>query len=396
MSAKSVDLHLLPHFDALVRTANVSRAADLLGISQPAMSGALGRLRELLGDPILIRSGHAMVLTQRALELHGALAPLLEQWLEATEPFRSFAPDASTRTFSLVASDYVQFLLLPRLAAALEGTGPRARLKVLPVNPIKTLEMLESGHVEFVIGHVDNSPRFAPQPSAVRGGGRLLGASGPPGALAVLGAGHLRTVPPRAGDVERVSQLQHRRRADARGARRPPRRRDDVSSYLATPHIVAASDLIATLPGTIAAEFARTLPVAVLPLPVAVPAISIALFWHERNQKDPAHRWLRELVASPSLPWLLRPDGRPTLARPRSAAGLAARQLVPLRPDFPRAARSRRRPTRTLAPGLLRITGVGPTTRQILECSGGPGRKGARSAARAIRGEPRLQPWHHH
>ena len=158
MSAKSVDLHLLPHFDALVRTANVSRAADLLGISQPAMSGALGRLRELLGDPILIRSGHAMVLTQRALELHGALAPLLEQWLEATEPFRSFAPDASTRTFSLVASDYVQFLLLPRLAAALEHTAPRARLKVLPVNPIKTLEMLESGHVEFVIGHVDNPP----------------------------------------------------------------------------------------------------------------------------------------------------------------------------------------------------------------------------------------------
>jgi DNA-binding transcriptional LysR family regulator len=296
-----MDLHLLPHFDALIRTVNVSRAAEVVGITQPAMSGALGRLRELLGDPILIRSGQKMVATQRALELHRTLAPLLEQWLDAIEP-PSFAPDTSTRTFSLVASDYMQFLLLPKLARALERNAPRARLRVLPTNPVKTLEMLETGHAEFVIGHVENPP------GSLRS--RSLHAEV---AVCLLRRDHAALS--EDWNLQTYARLRHiqvtssayRNFSDA--LTRTLSSLDvnldlgiTVSSYLATPHIVAGSDLVATLPQSIAVEFARALPVAVVSLPVEMPVISISLLWHERHQKDLAHRWLRELIASTLAP----------------------------------------------------------------------------------------------
>jgi DNA-binding transcriptional LysR family regulator len=301
MSGKSMDLHLLPHFDALVRTANVSRAAELVGITQPAMSGALGRLRELLGDPILIRSGQKMVATQRALELHRTLAPLLEQWLDATEP-RAFAPDTSTRTFSLVASDYMQFLLLPKLARALEQRAPRARLRILPTNPVKTLEMLESGHAELVIGHVENPPASLRSRSLHQ-----------EVAVCLLRRDH--TALGEEWNLQTYARLRHiqvtssayRNFSDAltRALSGLDVNLDvgiTVSSYLATPHIVAASDLVATLPQSIATEFAHTLPLAIVSLPVDMPHISISLFWHERHQKDNAHRWLRELITSTLAP----------------------------------------------------------------------------------------------
>lgn len=292
-----MDLHLLAHFDALVRSGSVSRAAERLGLSQPAMSAALARLRELLGDPVLVRSGRTMAVTDRARELHARLAPLLGEWLSATET-RAFAPDTSARSFVLVATDYVQFLLLPRLAHALEEAAPRVRLKVMPTNPVQTVQMLDSGHAEFVVGHVDDPPetlrsRRLHDESAV-----CLVRTGHPAlangwSLATYGRSRHIQVTSNAYRNFSAALAQSLAALDVRCEIAIT-----VPSYLATPHIVAASDFVATLPRSIATAFAATLPVSIVPLPVEMPGISLSLLWHERHHHDPAHRWMRDLIAA--------------------------------------------------------------------------------------------------
>ena len=150
---KIPDLNLLLHLDALVRCANVSRAAEHLGITQSAMSAALSRLRRVFNDPLLVREGNTAVLTERAMALAAQFQPLLEQWLDVTLERGQFDPLQSRRIFTLYASDYVQFALLPALASTLADDAPNIALSIVPAKPHHGLAMLESNHVEFVAGY---------------------------------------------------------------------------------------------------------------------------------------------------------------------------------------------------------------------------------------------------
>lgn len=295
---KPVDLNLLLHFDALMSAANVSRAAQLIGISQPAMSAALSRLRQLFGDPLLIRSGHAMTPTERALELHRLFAPLLAQWQQATEEQEGFAPQQALRAFTLLATDYIQFLLLPSLSEAIAREAPGIRLNVLPTNPIKTLQLLESNQVELAIGHYDDpAESLRTRPLFTED------------VVCLLRKGHpaLR----RPWTVETYAALEHMKvMSSAAGTfaaalAQGLRSRDldlkvplTLSSYLAAPYVAARSDLIATLPRSVAQAIAPSLPLVMLPLPLTVREISIAVYWHQRHHADPAHRWLRERLGT--------------------------------------------------------------------------------------------------
>lgn len=296
---KPVDLNFLLHFDALMRTANVSRAADLIGISQPAMSGALARLRELFGDPLLVRSGNSMVPTQRASELHQQLVPLLEQWRQATEGHgTAFEPQAASRTYTLVATDYIQFLLLPRLAAALAVEAPAIRLTVLPTNPIKTLQLLESNQVEFAIGQYGAPPDALRTRHLYNEAVVCLLRRGHPALRrpwdrsAYAAAAHVRVTSSFGGNFSAVLEQTLQTHAIELKVQMT------LSSYLATPYVVARTDLVATTPGSVAHALARSLPVEIVPVPVEVPPISIALYWHERYQADAAHQWLRNRIAA--------------------------------------------------------------------------------------------------
>lgn len=295
---KPVDLNLLLHFDALMRTANVSRAAEELRISQPAMSGALSRLRQLFGDPLLIRSGHAMVPTERGVELHRLFVPLLTQWRAATEPHDEFAPAQASHVFTLLATDYIQFLLLPPLAEAIAREAPGIRLHVLPTNPIKTLQLLETNQVELAIGHYDDPPQSLRT--------RALFTEE---AVCLLRKGHPALRGP--WTVEAYAMLDHIKVASSASANFAAalahalqsraldiHARLTVSSYLAAPYIAARTDLVATLPRSVAQALASSLPLVMLPLPVTVGDISIAVYWHQRHQTDPAHRWLRERLGA--------------------------------------------------------------------------------------------------
>jgi DNA-binding transcriptional LysR family regulator len=291
---KIPDLNLLLHLDALVRCANVSRAAEHLGITQSAMSAALSRLRRVFNDPLLIREGNSAVLTERAMALAAQFRPLLEQWLDVTLDRGHFEPAQSRRVFTLYASDYVQFTLLPPLAARLADDAPGIALTVVPAKPHHGLAMLESNHVEFVAGYYPTPgstlrmrPLFEDQVvCVVREGHASLERDW--NLDAWLHYGHIDL----AAHTRNAGELLDRR-LEQMGKQRSVRM--TMSSYLAAPSVVAQSDLIANLPESVARQFAGQ-GFVVRPVPIAVAPIQISLYWHERYQNDPGHAWFRQYI----------------------------------------------------------------------------------------------------
>src|SRR6266702_5387902 len=245
---KIPDLNLLLHLDALVRCANVSRAAEHLGITQSAMSAALSRLRRVFNDPLLIREGNTAVLTERATAL----------------------------------------------AAHLVEDAPNIALSVVPAKPHHGLAMLESNHVEFVAGYyptpgstLRTRPLFEDQVVCiVREGHASLNQDWDLDAW--LHYGHIDL----AAHTRNAGELLDRRLGQM-GKQRSVRM--TMSSYLAAPSVIARSDLIANLPRTVALHFASQ-GFVLRPVPIAIPPIQISLYWHERYQNDAGHVWFRQYV----------------------------------------------------------------------------------------------------
>jgi DNA-binding transcriptional LysR family regulator len=131
MNVASLDLNLLVALDALLQEESVSRGGQKIGLSQPAMSHALGKLRDLLGDPLLVRTGGRMALTLRAQSMRHAVRDALERVHEVFVS-DSFVPASSTRTFHIFMSDYASNLLLPSLSKAVQRRAPRVRIEVHP------------------------------------------------------------------------------------------------------------------------------------------------------------------------------------------------------------------------------------------------------------------------
>ena len=126
---KDIDLNLLVYLDVLLRERNVTRAAAQLNITQPAMSNGLKRLRNLLNDPILVRTSEGMVPTQRALDMQESLRTVLYSVEEMIQPVREFEAATSDRVFRIMASDYAASTLMPRLLEALDEQAPNVSLR---------------------------------------------------------------------------------------------------------------------------------------------------------------------------------------------------------------------------------------------------------------------------
>lgn len=296
-AVKNPDLNLLQHFDALMTCRNVSRAAEHLGITQPAMSAAMHRLRQLFGDPLLVREGGAWQPTPRAHELHQHFRPLLEGWRRATRARDAFDPAHSAHTLSLYATDYVQYTLLPRLIPRLAVDAPHFQLRIVPARPQHGLSMLDTNHVDLIAGYFpDPTPdlrtRFLYQEPAVcivREGHPCLRNRWDLDAYLRYGhldlAAHTRYF---STAIDRILMGQNRSRRIAA----------TLSSYLVCPFIVQDSDLIATMPESIARAMKGSARIVSLKVPMTLPPIAVSLYWHERYQDDPAHAWLRQYLAS--------------------------------------------------------------------------------------------------
>jgi len=293
---RSLDLNLLGVLDAVLEARHITRAARKLGLSQSAVSHALARLREALGDELLVRGPGGLVPTERALAiaepLRSTLAAL-ERTLASPAPFD--AP-ASNRTFRVAAGDYAEFVLLPPLLARLKAEAPGVNLWVTSATQEEMNTRLAAGELDFGLG--------VPLGSAAGAGLRertLFGEH----FVCMVRADH-----PTVGDTLTLDQYVGMPHAFI-----APRGRKGgvvdtalselnlerrialaVPHFLVVPHIVAGSDLIVTLAARVAHAFALHLPLRILAPPLTLPTFQITVSWHNRHQQDPGHVWLREVL----------------------------------------------------------------------------------------------------
>lgn len=289
-----LDANLVLALHALLRERSVSRAAERMGLRQPAMSHALKRLRERFDDPLLVRGdGRRMQLTPRGLEL----ADLAQQGAEAIarvfEAPAPFDPATCTRSFRVAASDAMDVILLPKLLAHLAQHAPGVDLELPAAGPDVAVA-LDEGRLELALGRWDEAPLGLRRRRLYRE--RLV---------CVVRADH-----PRVGetlDLASYVALPHMLVAP-RGTRRgvvdealarlgQPRRIAVVlPSFVAAMVVVTSSDLVLTVPERVAQSLRGHVALRVLPPPVELPAYEVQQVWHERDHHDPAHRWLRSTV----------------------------------------------------------------------------------------------------
>ena len=304
-----IDMNLVLALDALLREASVTRAAQRMGLSQPAMSHALGRLRELLGDSLLVRVGRDMVLTERAEALADDVARTVEQLNALFAGRAAFDPARSEHVFRLAATDYVQLVLLPALDALLRAEAPGVQLVVRTLDPETGLAALRAGDIDMVAGLLAEAAppdvyrtllfedRFVglarkKHPRVRRNMGLKTFAALPHILVAPRGT---------AGGVVDRALAQH-------GLRRQVRLL--VPQFLIAPHIVATSDHVVVLAERVARHFTRILPLRVFEPPVALPPMRIHAFWHGRMHEQPAHAWLRNAIRRALAAKAPRPTAR--------------------------------------------------------------------------------------
>jgi DNA-binding transcriptional LysR family regulator len=294
MDIRSVDLNLIVVFDAMFKHRNVTRAGEALGLSQPAMSAAVARLRTLLDDPLFVRSGTEMNPTPRAEALSKTIRQIV-QTIE-TDILQPSAFDArsSERSFTLLTPDIAEMNFLPRLLSHLAAHAPRVSLKTLAMPRHAAASALEAGAAELAIGYFPDLQKAGFfQQRLIRSThvcllrkehasiGRKLSMK------QFLEASHAVVKPD--GREHVFEQFLQKKGISRRVV-------VELSHFMSLLPIVENSELIATVPRDLAEFFVRHGEVRIVDTPMKSPVIDVHLFWHLRYQKDPAHSWLRKVI----------------------------------------------------------------------------------------------------
>jgi DNA-binding transcriptional LysR family regulator len=284
-----VDLNLMVSLHALLRERSVTRAAAVVGITQPAMSNALRRLRRLLGDELLIRVGNSLELTNRAEQLTAPVQRALELIERDILHPGHFDPATSTRTFSLVASNSTALTVMPHLIRRAVATAPGIRIRVLPPAIRRTDELLKRPDVDVVL-LPDVAPTSLPRE-------RLYDQRW----VCVVSADN-----PNIGERLTVKQLSEMKCAyyisegmpthpdlalQARGAMRDNYL--EVEDFLLIPFLVQETPMVAVLQEHIAHRLTDAAGIRVLPIPVPVAPLGIDMVWNPRATGDAGCQWLR-------------------------------------------------------------------------------------------------------
>lgn len=290
----NLDARSLRVFIAVLDEGSVSRAAVRLGLSQSAVSHTLERLRQVLGDPLFVKSGRGIAPTRYALRVGPNVRQILDD-LQALASGPPFEPGQAEFTFTIAANDYQRDLLLPPLAAALRTAAPGIHLQVIP-SGIPSADMLRKDVCDLII-----SPHPPSASDIIQR--RLLDdrmvmfydarRRQPPATLAeYLQAHHIGIF---FGAGERTAL------EGSLTARGLERKVDvTVSNFSGLPAFLQDSELIATAPSRMANQLLK--PFATAPLPFDYKPFSLLMLWHQRNQDDPAHRWLRQQLVAVAEP----------------------------------------------------------------------------------------------
>jgi len=293
MNLASIDLNLLVALDALVSEAHVGRAARKIGLSQPAASHALNRLRELFHDPLLVRVGSRMQLTPRAVSLRAALSEAL-QGVQALLAPDSFEPARSSRRFSIMMQDHVAHLVVPALVNRVRSEAPGVRLAVLPWQSLVSMPPDRFRSIDLLISCSANEvPGFKRETLFTDTEVTVVRAAYPRALRlknleAFLNARHVAVVG-RGLLEDPVDTWLHEE-----GVKRQVVL--NVPSYVQALQAVAQSDLVAFVPKRLAQSLAAPLALTLLRPPIDPGKYQEYLFHPRRSAQDPASIWLRELA----------------------------------------------------------------------------------------------------
>ncbi|MFO1278179.1 MAG: LysR family transcriptional regulator [Burkholderiaceae bacterium] len=297
-----IDLHLIRVLHTVLTERSVSKAAIRLGMYQPAVSASLKKLRELAGDPLLVRSGAGMVPTDAGLRMLAPSASILRAAESMFSDARSFEPGSTRQTFRIAASDFLDPLFLPRLVAQIKQQAPHCVIEILPLSAESDYRTrLAQGDMDVVIGNWLKPPEDLHL-------GRLFGdevvclvahdhpavrraSQGGWDAASWLAAEHIAPTPTHPGARGVIDE-----HLDSLGLQRNITAR--CPHFGLIPSMVASSLLVLTTGRQYCERFTDRLPVKILPCPVPFPRLLYYQLWHERTHHSSAGRWLRERVKS--------------------------------------------------------------------------------------------------
>ncbi|KAA3509728.1 LysR family transcriptional regulator [Agrobacterium vitis] len=289
------DLNLLPVFIALMEERSVTRAAERLRITQPALSNALNRLRDTLRDPLFIRERYGMRPTQMAEELAPVIGAALASMDDVILGQQEFDPAEATRLFTLAPNGYVEFVLMPEIVSQLRERAAGIKLRLTPFGNdlIETGAM--SGTTDMVLGRIVDPPdNMVVQHLMDDGLACVVRADHPDIRDSISkkqfeSLKHVNVLPPgrmRAGLFQALDQKGLKRDVAV-----------SVTHFLAVPEMIAVTDYCATLPRLICNRLAKDPRLKILPAPVDLGTFPVEMAWHVRYRHDPAHRWLRSLIS---------------------------------------------------------------------------------------------------
>jgi DNA-binding transcriptional LysR family regulator len=289
---RRLDLNLLVTLDVLLSEHNVTRAAERLNFSQPSVSVHLAKLRDIFNDPLLLPGPRGMRPTARAEALREPLRQALEALERTVAPASPFDPATASNTWRVAAADYGESTILLPAIAGLRSVAPGTRLGVVEAFPSRIAKQAEQGGIDLAFHTSEDAPAGLHRRVLFAERYVLVGRAGHPGLK-------------RRPTLAQFCKLEHvivsldgpgfRAVTDDALAEAGLTRRVvlSVPHFLFMMKVLASTDLVAMLPSRLVDTPALR---AVEP-PIEVPGYEMAMLWHERSHRDPAHRWLREYIA---------------------------------------------------------------------------------------------------
>lgn len=295
MELHELDLNLLLLFQRLMAERSVSRVAEQVGLTQPAVSNALARLRRHLGDELFVRTPAGMVPTPRAEQLAAPVQQALALLHGGLNPRARFEPAQEQRAVTLAMSDIGEIVFLPELVRVLHERAPGLALSTVRNTAVDLAEAMATGEVDLAIGLLPalkagffQRRLFLQRYVCLLRAGHALAHKPRLTPADYRAAAHLRVVSAGTGHGRLDEQL---RRA---GLQRQERLA--VPHFVGVGHLLQGSDLVATVPERLAQRLLQPFELVARPLPVKLPEVPITLFWHARAHRSALHQWLRGVV----------------------------------------------------------------------------------------------------
>jgi DNA-binding transcriptional LysR family regulator len=290
-----IDIQQLICFVALIKHQNVSKAANTLGLSQPTVSLALKKLREVFKDPLLVRSNGRMTPTSRALALELEIQEILHKVDALNKSESSFDPKTSEAQFSIMCPEFVEYFLAPRIAARLELDAPNIQVQFKTSNPSEAFDMLDKGILDFRLG-------WWPKPNLmlrtkILFRDELVCLSKKNTHLApklslseFLNTRHVRLEAPRNGVSTMVIDQAVFKIGEKINIAL------EVQTVFNLAKTVSETGFLACTGRKIAQEIKNKFPIEIRPIPLNIPEVRIALYWHERTHRQTSHIWLKNII----------------------------------------------------------------------------------------------------